>query len=828
MASSQPVQTSLAAAKLERQNKRIADANAALNLHIQPEKPRKSPRVKGKAAPSDEQSSGGADRFGSSTKHSRLTSTDTPSTRSLSRISQHTVASVASGTDRSDDQGDSDDFQVFTGRRGKTNQVGLNPRENKYEPQQATVAASFSKREIYEVFGNELPSPGFIERNPGLQDGQVQCIQHPNGDVSAHQWSTSRYEWENIGQFSNIRKRIEGQLASVRLKGETASQALQQHTLAYFRVLAKQREAATMDLPFGFKEINAALPTRRTKAASPSTFGRKASLQSPASPAKSQESQSEPSKQPTGIPTLKAPTRDLSDASIPKGPRAMMQQAMSIPGAHSIRDFQNVPDNQPEDPFVSYMAYSNANAYGAHSTNTYGAHSINTYGAHSSHTYGAHSTGNHLTQAPSYTPYAGAWAVGYQPSHWQYNMPTATSAQYSASQHPYYEYPPYDRELNDYQQYGTQLYGMGIRPPPGLTLAAQTDTDDTVEPQQITWRNDSNHSTSSQETRSMMRDALMRMPEQAMERNKSQSNFRTVLHDPLRSQPCMGDREEKEAEGAKQQPETPPKVVMPSLDRRCEQTSYPNPSLLVNPEHRPHASGLRQLVNDSSPLPDYFLRDSSPDRDWQRKPPMRYEMGSSALAGKPTPQNFNGPFFADHLPTNPFTPKVKAEPKTSREEELNEWWWSGNKFKRQEEFYQSIKASAKAPVSPRKFHPGIATPLTPGAQGKSASQSQGESDDGITRLLVPVLENLLAYVQGPPERRRDYWCQWVKPPDWCIDRSPEGNNSFFDTKWGQPPARVGRDPRYRPVPQSMRFGSFDDIAVGSGVHERQYQFGGRF
>ncbi|KAK4960827.1 hypothetical protein LTR66_012855, partial [Elasticomyces elasticus] len=143
-----------------------------------------------------------------------------------------------------------DEFQLITGRNrkpgtGKTIQ-GLGAYEDDPEEtaKPATVAATYNKRHIHDVFGNELPGPDFIQQNTGFKDRQVYFVQHPNGDVSAHQWSESAFVWTNIGQYSNIRKRIEGQLGSDRLRGETEVQTLQQNTLHYFRAIAKQREGA--------------------------------------------------------------------------------------------------------------------------------------------------------------------------------------------------------------------------------------------------------------------------------------------------------------------------------------------------------------------------------------------------------------------------------------------------------------------------------------------------------------------------------------------------------------------------------------------------------
>ena len=76
----------------------------------------------------------------------------------------------------------------------------------------------------------------------------------------------------------------------------------------------------------------------------------------------------------------------------------------------------------------------------------------------------------------------------------------------------------------------------------------------------------------------------------------------------------------------------------------------------------------------------------------------------------------------------------------------------------------------------------------------------------------------------------------MKAPDWAVDRSANGNDSFFDSQWGQPPARVGRDPRYQPLPRGLdvRFGNFDAPRGGQTVAmpmpglDRRFGYGGRF
>lgn len=154
------------------------------------------------------------------------------------------------------------EVQILTNPRSRPS--GLNAYEIKPETVNATVTASFSRRDIVDVFGGDLPSPDVCQSIAGIINGQVQFCVHPNGDVSAQQWSSSSYQWLNIGQFSNIRKRTEGQLASDRLRGETEQQSLQQKTLGYFRAIAKQREASVMRTPFAAAQQFAESPVVNT------------------------------------------------------------------------------------------------------------------------------------------------------------------------------------------------------------------------------------------------------------------------------------------------------------------------------------------------------------------------------------------------------------------------------------------------------------------------------------------------------------------------------------------------------------------------------------
>ena len=88
-----------------------------------------------------------------------------------------------------------------------------------------------------QLFG-DLPDPIRLHEQMGKFDGEVVFIGHPNRDISAHQWSSSSFQWVNIERYSYSRGKVEGSLASDRLRGidETPD------TLAYFKLAAENRQ----------------------------------------------------------------------------------------------------------------------------------------------------------------------------------------------------------------------------------------------------------------------------------------------------------------------------------------------------------------------------------------------------------------------------------------------------------------------------------------------------------------------------------------------------------------------------------------------------------
>lgn len=92
------------------------------------------------------------------------------------------------------------------------------------------------------LFGN-LPDLIRLSEQVGAFDGKVVFIGHPNRDISAHQWSPSSFEWVNIGRYSHSRGKVEGSLASDRLRGIDA----RHDTIEYFKLAAENRQALVIE-----------------------------------------------------------------------------------------------------------------------------------------------------------------------------------------------------------------------------------------------------------------------------------------------------------------------------------------------------------------------------------------------------------------------------------------------------------------------------------------------------------------------------------------------------------------------------------------------------
>ncbi|KAF2723684.1 hypothetical protein K431DRAFT_325167 [Polychaeton citri CBS 116435] len=701
---------------------------------------------------------------------------------------------------------------AFQGRRNRKGGAALSNLEDKSRDRQTTVEASFNKREINDVFGNDLPSPDYILSTLGTKDGQIQFVQHPNGDIAAHQWSASRFTWENIKQFSNIRKRVEGQLAADRLKGETADQALQLNTLAYFRTIAKQREAQCMGEPFGAKEIQALMPGR-------SSSGKDEPLNPLPHQPKSPVKQSDASLEQSYLFNKDRPFEDGIGQQ--KNALVRVGDGLSTPGMDRGQTTFGViegPLNPRNHEFRTPLQPQQLWSVAQNSAQAW-------YPDIGSFTHGA-APGRQQLQPWSST-YSTQPALTTQLDWLQGQQYGQTIRQHTACYchaciwHRNYAGIYGQAYLNQGSPVETKAQPYGL-----ATVANKTAIKDT-------------------KSRFDLKQDIIKSVENAKERSLTISNqgkYRSVLRDDAR-QPDrqstfnnLQDEDEMDFDalnkeimsfGSKQ-------LVSPLGNLGVAKTYHP-----LTPE---------KSTATASPLSE-IVRDSEPDHGARRCRPVSY--GSSHPLCVPN-------FWQNNIMQGDVPPRDAVPPSNGPyrgsndyEKDLDDWFTSRSRFQRQEDFCQRVLATDKnwmipATPTPTQSRALKYNPTTTGPKGTdtfnlvptplSIDKGEAEVQDPIpatveltSRALITLYENLASYTEGPAHKRRDYWSAWPKADESLIDRTPGGRKSFYREDVMQaPPIGQGRSlvfgMRQPQIAPSLTFGSFNS-AYSSNASNPGARFG---
>lgn len=180
----------------------------------------------------------------------------------------------------------------------------------------------------------------------------------------------------------------------------------------------------------------------------------------------------------------------------------------------------------------------------------------------------------------------------------------------------------------------------------------------------------------------------------------------------------------------------------------------------------------------------------------------------------PAPYNsrHQGIWAPEHGPHSnvPFTPAPQPAQngeKVTREQELNDWWTRDNRVPIREKMdLEAFVRAERAAKRPQSLLGG--KPEEDGYPGDSKIKDPSATytdEEMLNDLLIPVMANLLSYKNDDTDLNH-----FRPPPSWAIDHTPSGNNSFFSSGWGQPPQRVGRDPRYRAMQHDGRSSVFED------------------
>ena len=118
-------------------------------------------------------------------------------------------------------------------------------------------------------------------------------------------------------------------------------------------------------------------------------------------------------------------------------------------------------------------------------------------------------------------------------------------------------------------------------------------------------------------------------------------------------------------------------------------------------------------------------------------------------------------------------------------------------------------STVASPISAKTGSPIAAIGAERAAKSSRSTNSNAPSND-IDDMLKQVCINFAGYISDRENGKSDYFGRYAPVPEWCIDKGPRGDESFFGD-WGVPPNRVGRDPRYRPTFHEGRYTVFEEM-----------------
>ena len=253
-------------------------------------------------------------------------------------------------------------------------------------------------------------------------------------------------------------------------------------------------------------------------------------------------------------------------------------------------------------------------------------------------------------------------------------------------------------------------------------------------------------------------------------------------------------------------------VLYDPVTRDHQSQSYPSAGARPKDQTYPPATGPFAVPSDC----DKDLLEASDPLPWKDRPVDVYNLSSpvdtdsnfARPGGWPTSQLLPPGL---HPPENAYIWSLVPKPKAS-----------GRSFEDAEKWF---RADARETQAIEAYLNGAATSQratrVPERQAMESSQwsrtttsafvpEHGRDTGSLRHLMGPALANLQSYTERAAKPDVDYFGRFSAVPEWCIDRGPGGNVSFFGD-WGVPPSRVGRDPRYRPTFHEGRYTVFEPM-----------------
>ncbi|KAF2488998.1 hypothetical protein BU16DRAFT_545129 [Lophium mytilinum] len=607
-----------------------------------------------------------------------------------------------------------------------------------FDNMQSTDTSPVSNRtggledEIGRVFGRRLPDPIHLQQVTGHEDGEVIFIGHPNRDVSAHQWSAGSFQWINIGQFSYNRRKVEGQLASDRLRGQTVGMSMPQNNLTYFKAIADQRytlakESANTHTEQPVEGVGEPAPLRaRGEARESLQYLRRLTTESDRFGSLSGASTPTPGGAP--LPNTFTAARGVRIGQAQQPTSTMRTVISSLP---------------EDDPFVSTPTIPQK-------------------------------TTKPISISPA-TPFSRAQA---RASGMDYNFefPPKTAASREAdslgsvmdagARRDYFKKQEQARILQMQDMWPNNQHPAPLRE---ILVGEEAASSDYIH------------------QRERLRMDLAKLGKQADLRNPT-SDYPTTMAalstlrlDSDTSRPRHDSHVPPVPPGFEKAFPTPP-------TRPAQQRTMSTLNANAPPYRTAYSSHLPQRTKNDSPsaptvAPVANLRVSDPDNVQLPVP----EIATSVTQKKPIKQEFSGPFFMDTMPTS-HAPTTPLAPCLAEEEKLQAWWTDGQRPARQQEYYKTIMSTSTT-IRARNATLAPGGPISRGGNHKIA-------DRLLIPLIENLREYVDEMNNTQSGGRDYFTRAFVPPPPYAVDRSGSGKHTFFGEDCGATPLRIGRDPRY--------------------------------
>ena len=233
----------------------------------------------------------------------------------------------------------------------------------------------------------------------------------------------------------------------------------------------------------------------------------------------------------------------------------------------------------------------------------------------------------------------------------------------------------------------------------------------------------------------------------------------------------------------------------------------------------------RRIVSHASDGDDLLTSnsgDGGPSRADTESSSAQYAVGSPPRQAVLIPSRFGADCDFSRLSSgqhrlidgsvDPLGPAPTYEEARKREEIRSKQWWNADtRYHDLDDFEQSWRQSSvpdksllpetSSPTNTRQ-PPGLTAPRP---APSVLARAEATKSEATSALLLAAIGSVMVNKNDP----KNHLTRWGKPRAWYLDPSPDGNKSFFGSEWGAPPARIGRDPRYAPLPTSSNFNRYD-------------------